>query len=450
MTQYEKNQEMAYALAAKVAAAGGRAYYVGGYVRDALLGCSTVDIDVEVHGLAPAVLEGILDELGQRMSMGESFGIYGLKGYDLDIAMPRKEQLRGRGHKDFDIFVDPHIGTLGAAKRRDFTINAMMQDVLTGEIVDHFGGKSDLEQRILRHVNDASFGEDPLRVLRGAQFAARYRLTPAAETVALCRQMDLSTLARERVMGELEKALMKSERPSVFFTVLRDMNGLDVWFPELKALIGVPQNPRYHGEGDVWNHTMLVMDYGATLKHSATEPLWFMLSALVHDFGKAVCTQWVKGTWHAYGHELQGLPLVRTFLERLTNESGLISYVLNMTELHMKPNTMSAVRSSVKKTNQLFDRSEDPMGLLCLAEADDMGRDSLEGKADSAFLQERLAVYRDIMAQPYVTGKDLIAAGLQPGKHFNELLSYAHKLRLAGESKDVALKQTLSYARRLK
>ena len=174
--------EMAKTIARRVAEAGGRAYYVGGFVRDGLLGQENKDVDMEVHGISHDALAAILDSLGQRITIGESFGIFNLKGYSVDIAMPRKEAARGQGHRDFDIFVDPFIGIEGAARRRDFTINAMMQDVLTGEILDPFGGREDLSKQILRHVDDTSFGEDPLRVLRGAQFAARFQCTVAPET----------------------------------------------------------------------------------------------------------------------------------------------------------------------------------------------------------------------------------------------------------------------------
>ena len=161
-----QDRQLALKVARRVAALGGSCYYVGGFVRDAILGRENKDIDIEIHGITPEQLRQILDGLGQRITIGESFGIYGLKGCSLDFAMPRREEARGMGHRDFDIYVDPFIGTPGAAKRRDFTINAMMQDVLTGQILDHFGGRKDLEAGILRHVNDASFGEDPLRVLR--------------------------------------------------------------------------------------------------------------------------------------------------------------------------------------------------------------------------------------------------------------------------------------------
>ena len=446
----EKNLRMAREVARRVAEKGGSAYFVGGFVRDALAGRENKDVDMEVHGITPQCLKEILSGLGQLITIGESFGIFSLKGYSLDIAMPRKEEARGRGHRDFDIFVDPFIGTEGAARRRDFTCNALMQNVLTGQIIDHFGGQEDLKKGILRHVNDLSFAEDPLRVLRAAQFAARFDFRVAPETIELCRGMELIHLPRERVEGELKKALLKAEKPSIFFEVLRQMEQLDIWFPELKALIGVPQNPTYHAEGDVWNHTMLVLDEGARLRHRTAQPLWFMLSCLTHDFGKAVCTEEINGVLHAYEHEVKGLPLAEAFLGRLTSETKLIEYVLNLTELHMKPNTVAGVRSSIKTTNRMFDRAIDPEGLLCIALADDRGRIStVHQKDNEAFLRERLDIFKEIMARPHVMGRDLMEAGLTPGADFAEILRYAHKLRLAGVDKANALKQTLAYARQL-
>lgn len=451
MSHFNTARDLAREIAQAVADRGGRCYFVGGFVRDALLNIENKDVDMEVHGISPGCLEQILDSFGQRIAIGESFGIYNLKGYDLDIAMPRKESLRGRGHRDFDILVDPYIGTQAAARRRDFTVNALMQDVLTGEILDHFGGIADLHSGILRHVCSESFVEDPLRVLRGAQFAARFDLSVAEETRQLCATMDLRHLPGERIEGELKKALLKAERPSRFFEILRDMDQLDIWFPELKALIGVQQNPVYHAEGDVWNHTMMVLDEAAKLRQQLEQPYWFMLSALTHDFGKAVSTREVNGVLHAYEHEVEGLPLVTRFLQRITSEAKLTEYVLNLTLLHMKPNTVAGARSAPKVTNRMFDQAIDPEALICIALADDRGRiTSRPVENPEGFLRQRLELFREIMGKPYVMGRDLIAAGLQPGKDFTDILAYAHKLRLAGVEKENALKQTLSYARQLR
>ena len=435
-------------LAQLAAEAGGRAYYVGGYVRDRLLGLNNKDIDIEVHGLYPEQLERILNTLGECNAIGRNFGIYMLKHYGIDIAMPRSEIATGRGHRDFQVYVDPFLGMEKASARRDFTINAMAEDILTGEILDYYGGRHDLSSGILRHVNSSSFTEDPLRVLRAAQFAARFGFTVAAETVSLCSGMDLQALPCERIMEELKKALLKASHPSVFFTVLRTMKQLDFWFPEVMALTGIRQDAVFHPEGDVWNHTMLVLDAAATLRPLAQEPLAFMLSALAHDFGKVSTTEQVGEHIRAIGHEAAGVPLAESFVRRLSGDRRLCRYVANMTELHMRPNLMEGQKAGQKAFSRLFDLSVCPQDLLLLSKADRLGQAiSLDYSQTEAFLKQRLQEYERIMALPYVTGADLTASGLYPGPYFSKALAFAHKLRLSGVPKQQALQQTLGYVR---
>lgn len=430
---------------------GGRAFYVGGFVRDKILGIDNKDVDMEVHGIKPEELLDILTEVGEPLSYGRSFGIYSLRGHDIDVAMPRRERAIGKGHRDFEVLVDPFIGTEAAARRRDFTINAIMEDVLTGELVDHFGGMQDLKKGIIRHIDTETFVEDPLRVFRGAQFASRFGFSVADETLELCRGMDLSSLSRERVEDELKKALLKGKNPSIFFEVLRRAGGLDAWFPELKALIGLEQDPQFHPEGDVWTHTMVVLDRAAAYRSVAEKTYAFMLLALTHDFGKALTTEKINGRIHSYDHEIKGLTLIEEFLRRITNEKDVISYVLNMVPLHMKPNVAAASKSAVKVTNRMFDRAEAPVDLIYFAMSDKpvmSGDNPFTGDPD--FLFERYKIYKETLAKPYVTGRDLVEAGLEPGEYFSEVLAYAHKLRLAGIEKEDALKQTLAYARKKK
>lgn len=430
---------------------GGRAFYVGGFVRDKILGIDNKDVDMEVHGIKPEELLDILTEVGEPLSYGRSFGIYSLRGHDIDVAMPRRERAIGKRHRDFEVLVDPFIGTEAAARRRDFTINAIMEDVLTGELVDHFGGMQDLKKGIIRHIDTETFVEDPLRVFRAAQFASRFGFSVADETMELCRGMDLSSLSRERVEDELKKALLKGKNPSIFFEVLRRAGGLDAWFPELKALIGLEQDPKFHPEGDVWTHTMEVLDRAAAYRSVAEKPYAFMLLALTHDFGKALTTEKINGRIHSYDHEIKGLTLIEEFLRRITNEKDVISYVLNMVPLHMKPNVAAASKSAVKVTNRMFDRAEAPVDLIYFAMSDKpvmSGDNPFTGDPD--FLFERYKIYKETLAKPYVTGRDLVEAGLEPGEYFAEVLAYAHKLRLAGIEKEDALKQTLAYARKKK
>ena len=212
---------LAKKIAEKVQELGGSTYYVGGCVRDKILGFDVKDIDIEVHGITLDNLVAILDSLGKRKLVGESFGIFMLAGYNLDISIPRKESKIGVLHQDFDITIDPFIGTYKAALRRDFTINALMENVLTGEVIDHFGGIDDIKNKIIRHVNDETFKEDSLRVLRAFQFASRFGFEIDKKTLELCKEIDITNLPKERIEGELKKALLQGKKPSVFFDYLK-------------------------------------------------------------------------------------------------------------------------------------------------------------------------------------------------------------------------------------
>ena len=223
-------------LASKVKEKGGRAFYVGGYVRDLLLNIPNKDIDIEVHGIAEKDLVAILNEIGEVDYYGRSFGIYALRHEDIEVALPRSEKVLGTGHRDFEISVDPDMGYKNAALRRDFTINALMMDVLSHEILDYFNGADDLNKGIIRHVNDVSFAEDPLRVYRAAQFASRFGFKIDERTVELCRGIDTFVLSRERIEEELKKALLKAERAEIFFECLKEMNQKDVWFKGVNNL----------------------------------------------------------------------------------------------------------------------------------------------------------------------------------------------------------------------
>lgn len=438
-------------IAASIDAAGGKVYYIGGFVRDQLLGLPNKDVDVEVHGVPVDTLYDILQQFGEVLTIGKSFGVYSIRGYDIDIAVPRKEKNTGRGHRDFEVYTDPFLGVEAAARRRDFTINALMQDVLTGEIVDCFGGQEDLKNGVLRHIDPETFVEDPLRVLRAAQFAARFVFDVADETISLCSSIDISALPRERVETELEKALCKGRKPSIFFETLRKMDQLDYWFPELLDLIGLEQDPIFHPEGDVWNHVMNALDDAVEYRGLVEEPFRFMLVPLVHDLGKIEATEVVNGRIHSYQHEKIGMPTIDRFIRRITANISIIKYVKNMSEMHMRPNSIAFAKSSVKASNRLFDEAINPYDLI-LFSAIDKSSESHKGEREEnmKFLFERLDIYNELMSRPHVTGNDLIDAGFEPGEDFKEILEYAHKLRLAGVPKDLALKQVIAYAGKLK
>lgn len=252
---------------------------------------------------------------------------------------------------------------------------------------------------------------------------------------------------REQAQQALSQALLQ-ERPSLFFASLRNENGLVPWFREVQALIGVEQSPIHHAEGDVWNHTMMVLDQAAKTRNRAQDPLGFMLGALTHDFGKVICTQVVEGRICSYEHEIKGLPMVSEFLKRLGFEQHRIAYVLELVRYHMQPNALAAQNSSIKATNRLFDQVQDPLGLICLAVADGRGKEStLPYVSYENFLMQRLTIYQEYLARPGVTREEL-AAQLPPQADLEECMAFARKLQLAGVDHKCALSQTLGQARR--
>ncbi len=417
---------------------GGRTFYVGGYVRDKLLNIENKDVDIEIHGINKEQLQDILKQVGDPISYGKSFGVYSLKGYDIDIALPRSEKAIGKGHKDFKIDVDPFIGYKQAARRRDITINALMQDVLTDEILDYYNGLDDLKNKIIRQVDSSTFIEDPLRVLRVAQFASRFEFEVAQETIELCKTIDLSFLSKERVEEELRKCLLKGKKPSIFFDTLNKMNQLDYWFKEIKDLISIKQDPIYHPEGDVYIHTMQVIDRAVKYRNKC-KSYEFMLLCLTHDFGKIICSENINGRIHAYEHEVKGIPIIDNFIKRITNRKEVITYLKNMVPLHMLPNKCASDNSRIKKTNKMFYCAIEPTDLIYFSYCDKGDEDN------SLYLNQRYEEYKSMIIKPYVTGNDLIKAGIKQDKNFHELIEYATKLRLAEVNKDDALKQVLAY-----
>lgn len=466
----ERNIDSRHALVRKIAVAindaGGKLYYVGGCVRDSILYGNDIyaqtgahDIDLEAHGILPVDLENILKQFGEVKTVGKSFGVFQLSGtHDIDIGLPRKEVSTGKKHTDFRVDVDPFIGEKEAARRRDLTINSLMQDVLTGEVLDFYGGKKDLEQGILRAVDLRTFPDDPLRVFRVARFDSRFIRKDGLpfqidfDTLVLCAQIDTATLSRERVMEETNKALM-SKSPAAYFNALLLMGQLQVWFPELYNLIGVKQDPDHHPEGDAFIHTMLVVNQAASERHYATQPLYAMWAALCHDLGKSLSTKIGEdGKIRAIGHEDTGVKLAGEMLNRLTADKKLKHYVKNMVQYHMKPNAMAKAQLEnneapypnhhhQKHLNHLFDKSVEPNDLLFLAWADYTGRTRKDPPYEpiERYLRLGLYKYHQMIQEPMVTGDDLVELGYKPNGAFKDALELSRKLVLAGVSKEEAL-----------
>lgn len=430
-----------------VRSAGGRALLVGGCVRDALMGAQPKDWDVEVYGVEPKGLRELLESFGRVDAVGEAFTVYKL-GNDLDVSLPRRERKMGRGHRAFVIEGDPAMTIEEATRRRDFTINAILQDPLTGEIIDPYGGRDDLKNGILRAVSRETFAEDSLRVLRAAQFAARFEFDIEPETVELCRSIDLTDLPRERVWGEMEKLLLRARQPSIGFKWLQRFGAFDQLFPELKALVGVEQQREWHPEGTVDVHTWLVIDRARELIDDLpyAKQVTVMLAALCHDFGKPATTKFEDGRIRSRGHEEAGVAPTEEFLERL-NIHTLDGYdvraqVVALVRDHLKPGEFYKKRDEVGDGafRRLARRCELEL-LYRVAKADSLGRNGdwipreewFTAEAQEWFIERaRELEVQEKAPAPILMGRHLLEMGLRPGPRIGEVTREVYEMQLDG------------------
>ena len=441
---------------------GGRALLVGGCVRDGLMGKQPKDWDVEIYGIAPPRLREILDQFGSVDLVGEAFTVYKL-GAHLDVSLPRRERKSGRGHRGFFIEGDPDMSVTEAASRRDFTMNAILKDPLNGEILDPFNGQADIQGKTIRAVSPETFAEDSLRVLRAAQFAARFEFEIEPETIALCRTIDLSDLPSERIWGELEKLLLRAQRPSIGLQLLRDLGALDQMFPELKALVDVPQEPEWHPEGDVWIHTLLTADRARELIDDLphAKQVTVMLAALAHDFGKPATTAFVDGRIRSREHDEAGVPPTESFLDRL-NLHTLDGYdvraqVVALVRDHLKPGEFYKKRDAVGDGafRRLARKCELDL-LYRVAKADSLGRNAEwvpRAKWYDAVAQDWfIARARELSVEsqpppPILLGRHLLEMGLEPGPRVGEITKAVYEMQLDGRVTD--LDQAKSVAKTL-
>lgn len=419
--------------------AGGRALVVGGWVRDRLMGRDSKDVDVEVFGVPSAALRTILERFGRVEAVGESFQVY--KVADVDVALPRRESKSGRGHKAFEVHGDPSMTIEEAARRRDFRVNAISWDPLTGEYLDPFDGRGDLERRVLRVVDPATFGDDSLRVLRAIQFAARLEFTLDEEARRLCRAIPLDDLPAERIWGEFEK-LLYARRPSIGFALAMELGVVAALFPELQALSGCEQEPEWHPEGDVWVHTLQVIDRARERIDDLPRPqqLAIMLGAVCHDFGKPATTAFIDGRIRSIDHEEQGVAPATAFLDRL-NVRTIEGYdvrkqVLGMTAQHLKPGMWFKVRDEVG--DGAFRRLAQKVDLELLArvaKADCLGREP--GRFDCTAMDWFLDRARSLGVEhrppaPILLGRHVLALGVAPGPRVGEILKAVYEEQLDG------------------
>ena len=431
--------DLVRAIAQAVRDHGGRALVVGGWVRDAILGHPSKDVDLEVFGMPAERLRSLLATFGRVDTVGESFTVYKLG--DLDVSLPRRESKTGRGHTGFTVEGDPRLSIEEAARRRDFTINAMSLDPLTGDVLDPFGGRRDLAARELRVVDPATFGDDSLRVLRALQFAARFELTATEDTRALCRVIPLDDLPSERVWGEMEKLLLQARRPSIGLALALDLGVVDRLWPELKALVGCPQEPAWHPEGDVWVHTLMVVDEARRRIDDLTRgpAVAMMLGAVCHDFGKPAATAVIDGRIRSPGHEEGGVEPAARFLDRL-NVHSLDGYdvrgaVLGLVAQHLKPSAF--YKSATPVSDGAFRRLAQKVNLELLARfsmADCHGRTgTFDCSAGDWFLERARALgVEHAPPAPLVMGRHLIALGVTPGPRMGELLAEIYDAQLDG------------------
>lgn len=425
------------AIAEAVRAASGRAIVVGGFVRDRLLGLEAKDLDIEVFGIPAEQLPGLVAPFGRVQAVGQSFPVF--KVGPIDVSLPRRESKTGRGHKGFTVHGDPRLPFPEAARRRDFTINAIGWDPLTDEYLDPFDGRADLQSRQLRVVDPRTFGDDSLRVLRGVQLAARFGLSADDETRALFRDIPLDDLPAERIWGEVEK-LLRASRPSIGFTLALDIGVIDALLPELRPLVGCPQEPAWHPEGDVWVHTLLVVD-GAREgidELSRAGQVTVMLGAVCHDLGKPPTTAVIDGRIRSLGHEEAGVPIAAALLDRLNLHAidgiDVRHDILGIVAHHLKPGAWhkagdvgdGAFRRLAQKVNLEL--------LARVARADCMGRNGDFDCSAMDWFRERarrLGVEHQPPA-PILLGRHLLDLGMKPGPEMGRLLKQVYERQLDG------------------
>lgn len=447
-----------------------RALLVGGFVRDSLMGKFPKDADMEVYGVSPEQLEKLLELFFPEKinKVGKSFGILKVsisEGTELDVSIPRRESKHGTGHSGFTVDSDPGMSIEEAAKRRDFTVNTLSFDPLSGELFDPYGGVSDLKKKILRVTDKERFQDDPLRIYRAMQFVARLGFTVEEESLKLMRKMvesgTLEELGKERITEEIKKLLLKAEKPSLGLELAMEIGVVEKYYPELYSLTKTEQEKDWHPEGNVWIHSLMVMDTGAKIireedrNFSEEEKLEVMIGSLCHDLGKPMTTEIIDGKIRSLGHEEAGREPTKKLLDKFSFGDKVNEAAINIAAEHLKPSMLykakekgelddkqynNAVRKLIKRIYPLSWKV-----LLASSEADFRGR-GLKGVDTEIYLAGELlskaVVTNGLDEEPkksLVSGKDIIrlskelGADIQPGKIFKELITEVEMLRDSGE-----------------
>jgi len=402
-------------------------FQIGGTVRDRVLGVQPKDQDIEVWGLSFDRMAQVISAFGEVDLCGKQFLVAKLSTGEevVDFSVPRKDSKFGLGHQGFEVEAAPlDVTPEEAFSRRDFTMNAMGRSLVTGKVVDPFGGMDDLEKGILRHTSDA-FAEDPLRVLRGMQFVSRFFLRAAPETLSLCRSLvgEFPTLSKERVWVEFEKMAVAPE-PEAGLKFLRDCGWLEC-FPLLEAMVGCEQAARHHPEGSVWAHTLMVVaeaSFGAEFQ-DREDKVVLVMAALVHDIGKPFSD---NGR-----HSRIGSELAAEFLDSIGCPLKIAERIVKLVQEHMcVPHTDAGIRRLAVRLEP-----ESIINLARLQIADRLGR----GRQDDACLDEirwlekraHHLLVADQVPGPLVTGRHLLSF-MAPGPEMGKLLKLAFEAQLDG------------------
>lgn len=421
---------------------GGRVFFVGGYVRDYLMEDSwpSKDIDLEIFCFDLERLKAVLEKFGNVSQVGRAYGILKLDIFpEVDFALARQEIKIGKSHQDFQIALLSELDIEKAASRRDFTINAIYVEYKTGLIHDPYGGQRDLKGRILKMVSQETFKEDPLRVLRLAQFMARFNFKADKKTQLECEKIvaanELDYLSKERVFHEYDKMLL-GPYPGKGIRFLRDINGL---VKPLQEQNGTMQRLDYHPEGNVLNHTILVVELASLVKHKTKNSSYFMWANLLHDIGKPVVT---TSDLHAPYHAQVGVQVFENELSDLIKSKEMAKYLKVMIRYHMS--LMNMARKSNQDYNylKLLQDIEPDVSLeelFLLTKCDKLGRKK-EGYQDyklvTKFVSEMAAKHGTKALQPYLRGRDLVAWALPDPKRYGRILAEAYDLQLQGKAKD--------------
>jgi tRNA nucleotidyltransferase (CCA-adding enzyme) len=428
---------------AKLNAHGLKVLVVGGSVRDQFYGTASKDIDIEVYGTNVEYLLEILRTFGKVEVFGQRFGVIKLfceDGLDLDISVPRMDNNTGKGKTGFDIHFDPGMMPDVGARRRDLTINSMAYDPEFGLLLDFYGGVKDIQAGTVR-ATSSQFEEDPTRGYRAMQFAVRFDLASDQDTSTRITNMlsDHSDIKSEMIWEEWKKFFLKGRYFAAGFKFLEDTK-LGALYPEIMNLRGCQQQYQWHPEGDVWNHTILVLEAmrGICEREGIVgdDKLVLMLAALCHDFGKPSTTRLEEGKWRAIGHCQEGVVPTISFLKRINCHDSIAKKVISLVESHLDHASFSGAKPSRSALGKIKQRiypatiSE----LVLLVEADQSGRYPLPPASpisDWVLLEKEYGLDAPKFV-PLLTGKDLIAAGLKPGKVFSQIIKHSEVAELEG------------------